>query len=126
MHTDGSGISPARPGNDPSTPTNGGTSARANCMSLASAWRRSWAVGRERSLGETAAIMVRRRFARGSSGISVLRGAASWRINSEIIAMPARLKGNPQEIRVNSSIIVAVPQGHGLDDRMMAPDDSTS
>ena len=52
------------------SPVAAATSARANCISFASAWRRSSAVGRDRSAGEAAAIIARKRFARGSRGIS--------------------------------------------------------
>ena len=46
-------------------------SARANCISLASDCRRSCTLGLARSPAEAAAIMVNKRFARGSSGIAV-------------------------------------------------------
>jgi hypothetical protein len=57
-----------------------GASDRANCISFASDWRRSCVVDLVRSAGEAAAIMVRRRFASGSSGMAapVNQGALQW------------------------------------------------
>ena len=68
------------PATAPSIPGNSVTSARANCMIFARDWRRSWVrsgrPGRDRSLGAAAAIMARKRLARGSSGISAPERAA--------------------------------------------------
>src|SRR6185437_5115201 len=75
---------PAGPRNMASARITSVTSARANCISFANAWRRSSGVGRFRSAEEAAAIMVSRRLARGSSGMGHrLTKVALWSNNHE-------------------------------------------